>query len=171
MLLRKGFFCLLFASVFVSNANSQAQAVSSSLGKVNLNFDLDKNGVPQYSISFSGKQVIKPSHLGFRLKGGLSLDSNFQIIKIDSSAADETWKPVWVEVSQVRNHYKQTSFYLQQRTSSLLLNIIFKIFEDGVGFRYEFPIQSNLSNFIVSDELTEFNLTESKSPGYRKYQT
>ena len=104
--------------------------------------------------------MILPSNLGFKLSDGIALDSNFQLTKTDTSTVDETWKPVWGELKQIRNHYKQLTFHLQQNDSlHLLLNIIFRVFEDGVAFRYEFPIQPNLTNFIVSDEVTQFNLS------------
>ncbi len=104
------------------------------------------NGIPQYSVFFSGKPVMKPSRLGFIINDSIHIDSNFQIIKTDSLAVDETWKPVWGEVAQIRNHYKQITFHLQQQKApNLLLNIVFKVFEDGVGFRYEFPVQPNLN--------------------------
>jgi hypothetical protein len=86
--------------------------------------------------------VIIPSALGFYLNDSLHLDRNFKIIKIDSLIKDETWEPVWGEVKQIRNHYKQVAAHLQQnKAPGLLLNIVFRIFEEGVGFRYEFPLQ------------------------------
>ncbi len=130
------------------------------MNRVTLEFSLDQTGIPHYSVTFSGRQVIKPSRLGFKIKDVLGLDSNFQIIKTDSINVDETWKPVWGEVNQIRNHYKQITFKLQQKNApNLLLNIVFKVFEYGIGFRYEFPIQPKLTNFIVTNELTQFNLT------------
>lgn len=160
MAVRKIVLCLLCVSILVLKAWSQNKAASASMNKVNLDFGLDKSGIPRYSVSFGGKEVIRSSRLGFRLKDNVALDSNFQIIKTDSLTVDETWKPVWGEVSEVRNHYKQLTFQLQQKnTPKLLLNIVFRLFEDGVGFRYQFPLQPNLKYFIVSDELTQFNLT------------
>ena len=130
------------------------------MNKVKLVWSLSPSGIPQYSVFFTGKPVVKPSSLGFVLDDSIHLDSNFQIIKTDSLTVDETWKPVWGEVSQIRNHYKQLTVHLQQNTSQhLLLNIVFRVFEDGVAFRYEFPLQPLLKNFIVSDERTQFNLT------------
>ena len=129
------------------------------MNKVKLEFSLNQNGVPQYEVFFGEKPVIMPSRLGFKLDNSIILDSNFQLIKTDSLTVDETWKPVWGEVSHIRNHYKQLTFQLQQKnTLNLLLNIVFKVFEDGVAFRYEFPKQLSLKYFIVSNELTEFNL-------------
>lgn len=160
MSILKGFLLLLCTGFILSNAWCQKLVESASMNRVSLYFNLDDKGIPEYSVSFNGKSVIKPSRLGFILKDGVTLDSNFQIIKTDSLAVDETWKPVWGEVAHIRNHYKQISFHLQQQKSNLLLNIVFKVFEDGVAFRYEFPVQPNLTNFIVAEELTQFNLND-----------
>ena len=155
---RNFLLCLLLVSVFTINAWSQNKA-GASMNKVKLEFSLNQNGVPQYEVFFGEKPVIMPSRLGFKLDNSIILDSNFQLIKTDSLTVDETWKPVWGEVSHIRNHYKQLTFQLQQKnTLNLLLNIVFKVFEDGVAFRYEFPKQLSLKYFIVSNELTEFNL-------------
>ncbi|MGE5521330.1 MAG: glycoside hydrolase family 97 protein, partial [Candidatus Dadabacteria bacterium] len=89
------------------------------------------------------------------------LQQDFEIINSDSKLVDETWRPVWGEVNQVRNHYEQFTIHLKQRRSlGILMNIVFRVFEDGVGFRYEFPLQPNLKFFVISDEKTEFNLTD-----------
>lgn len=149
---------LICVCFLTTKALCQKQGVA--MQKVNLVFDLDKNGVPEYAVFFSGKEVIKPSRLGFKVVNETALDSNFILIKTDSVTVDETWKPVWGEVSEIRNHYNQLAFHLQQKSAPyLLLNIVFKVFADGVGFRYEFPVQPKLTNFIVSEELTQFNLT------------
>ncbi|MDQ6764030.1 MAG: glycoside hydrolase family 97 protein [Bacteroidota bacterium] len=159
MPIRNFFLCLIFISLLNSNAWAQQEA-GASMNKIKFEFSLDQKGTPQYAVFFEGRPVILTSNLGFKLNNNLTLDSNFQLIKTDTSAVDETWKPVWGEVKQIRNHYKQLTFHLQQNDSlHLLLNIIFRVFEDGVGFRYEFPVQPNLSNFVVSDELTQFNLS------------
>ncbi|GAC1425688.1 MAG: hypothetical protein NVS1B13_06930 [Flavisolibacter sp.] len=90
----KSFF-LIFAMALGSNAGSQTKVVSFSMHNINLDFNLDKSGIPKYSVSFHETQSIKPSRLGFKLKGLTTLDSNFQVIKTDSIAIDETWKPVY----------------------------------------------------------------------------
>ena len=160
MLPKRVLVYFLCFTIFSKGIAQEIKATTASMQKVHLAFGLEQDGVPKYAVYFSGKQVIKPSRLGFKLKEGIALDSNFQIIKTDSVTVDETWKPVWGEVNQIRNHYKQLTFSLQQKSApNLLLNIVFRLFEDGVGFRYEFPIQSNLKFFVVSKELTEFNLT------------
>jgi hypothetical protein len=160
MPIRKGVLFLLCTGICISKAWSQKQVESASMSKVNLYFSLDDKGIPAYSVLFSGEPVIKSSRLGFILKDGIALDRNFQVLKTDSITVDETWKPVWGEINKIRNYYKQITFHLQQKSSAhLQLNIVFKVFEDGIGFRYEFPVQPNLTNFIVSDEVTQFNLT------------
>jgi hypothetical protein len=160
MIIRNGLLCLLCLSLYVVNLQAQAQGATASMGKVRLDFKLTENGSPEYAVAFNGKQFIKPSSLGFTLKDGVALSKDFELIKIDSQKVDETWKPVWGEVSSIRNHYTRIAFKLRQKNASnLLLNIVFRVFEDGIGFRYEFPLQPNLTNFIVSDELTQFNLT------------
>ena len=132
---RKSLLCWLCISLFIIQARSQQPIASTSMNNVSLHFDVDENGIPQYSVFFGGKPVMKPSRLGFIINDSVHIDSNFQIIKTDSLAIDETWKPVWGELAQIRNHYKQITFHLQQQTApNLLLNIVFKLFEDGVGF-------------------------------------
>ncbi len=159
MLIRNFFLLLLFVTLANENAWAQHKA-GASMNNIKFEFNLDQKGTPQYAVFFEGKPVILTSNLGFKLNNNLALDSNFLLIKTDSTAVDETWKPVWGEVNQIRNHYKQLTFHLQQNDSlHLLLNIIFRVFEDGIGFRYEFPLQPNLKYFVVADELTQFNLT------------
>jgi hypothetical protein len=160
MAIRKIVFSLLFINAFALEAWSQRQAGSASMNKIAVRFEINDSGIVKYAVSFSGKQVINPSRLGFRLKNGIALDSNFQLVRADSVTIDETWKPVLGEVSQVRNHYRQLTVQVQQKTPpNLILNIVFKVFEDGIGFRYEFPVQPNLTNFVIADEITQFNLT------------
>ena len=153
------FVCFLCVCVFGKSAWSQEEIATASMNKVNLRFSVDKTGIPRYAVSYGDKQVIRASRLGFRLNNSGNLDSNFQLVKTDSLRVDETWKPVWGEVSLIRNHYNQLTFHLQQKNAPhLLLNIVFKVFEDGLGFRYEFPLQPGIKFFVVADELTEFNL-------------
>ncbi len=161
MWFRNGFLCMLSVCILQMAAFSQqSQPAKVSMNKVALTFGLVESGVPVYSVQFAGKEVVLPSRLGFIVNQRLSLDSNFKVIKIDSTVVDESWKPVLGEVANIRNHYKQLTVQLQQKDSSgLLMNIVFKVFEDGVGFRYEFPLQPGMKFFVVSHELTEFNMT------------
>lgn len=115
------------------------------------------NGDVVYRVLYKGKTVIAPSGLGFKLNvPALSL-VKFNLLAADSSATDESWKPVWGEQSVIRNNYKQLVLQLADRSGSgIRLNIVFRVFNDGVGFRYEFPQQEKLNHFVVGEELTQF---------------
>jgi len=136
-----------------------SKTLKTSMGKVRLEFVLDNEGRPTYSVAYGDKSVIKPSVMGFTLANDSPLDKSFIVLSSETTSVDETWKPVWGEVSSIRNHYNQVIVRLKQKNSpNRLMNIIFRVFEDGVGFRYEFPRQPNLKYFIVSNELTAFGL-------------
>ena len=153
---------LLFFAAFsyLTLSSQQTNTIATSFSKIRLEFAADQDGIPHYSVFFREKSVILPSRLGFLLNKTDALDSNFQIIKTDSMSFEEIWQPVWGELSNIRNHYHQVTVHLQQKSSpNILLNIVFRVFEDGVAFRYEFPLQPNLKYFIISDERTQFNLT------------
>jgi hypothetical protein len=129
-------------------------------GNLALSIDSRDNGELLYRLSFKGKTVIAPSALGFTLKSPQLSLSRFTLVGADSSAFDETWHPVWGEQSSIRNNYKQIILRVDDRSGSgIHINIIFRVFNDGIGFRYEFPQQEKLSHFIVADELTQFALT------------
>ncbi len=118
------------------------------------------DGALLYGLTYKGKTVIQPSALGFAFSSPKALLNKFTIVAVDSSAVDETWKPVWGEVSIIRNNYKELTVKLKDKSGSgILLNVIFRVFNDGVGFRYEFPRQPSLTYFIISEEQTEFALT------------
>jgi hypothetical protein len=151
---------LLLVDLFVISASAQQNPPPVSMNKIELGFKLDEKGVARYAVSFDGKQVIRSSRLGFKVKEGLVLDSNFSVLRSELTSTDETWKPVLGEESRIRNNFRQLKVFLQQKEAPfLLMNIVFKVFEDGVGFRYEFPIQPALRFFVLENELTEFNLT------------
>ncbi len=131
------------------------------MGKLLLQFQLNKEGAPEYSVSYNQQPVVKPLQLGFLLKEADSvLYKDFVVRGVDTTSKDETWQPVWGEVRFIRNHYRQLIVHLQQKHAPFrLLDIEFRVFEDGVGFRYTFPHQPKLNYFIVSRELTAFRLT------------
>lgn len=160
MFTKRNIFSIAFFLLIASNAFSQqASKRAVTMKNVRFIFTLDAKGTPRYALSFGNRKVVLSSSLGFKLDHGISLIENFKVLQIDSNAFDETWKPLWGEVSQVRNHYKQLTVHLaQQGEKPILLDIVFRIFEDGVGFRYEFPVQPNLKSFVVKDEVTEFNM-------------
>jgi len=135
------------------------QTIFSPNGNLSLSFNLTAEGKLFYQLSFKGKQIIKPSALGIMLKDAASFDKNFEIVKVDTQTFDESWNPVWGEVKTIKNHYKELRINLAQKNiSERNLIITFRVFDDGIGFRYEFPASKAFQYFIVSDELTEFRM-------------
>ncbi|MGB8192539.1 MAG: glycoside hydrolase family 97 protein [Chitinophagaceae bacterium] len=151
--------CVLIAVIaFVIFTN--AQVLRSPGGKFTMTFALQGGGIPTYQLSFKGKEVIKSSKLGLELKNDKqSLLDQFEIVKIDTSSFDETWKPVWGEVATIRNHFNVMGVTLQQKVSGRKMIIRFRLFDDGLGFRYEFPAQKDLVYFIIKEERTQFAMT------------
>ena len=149
------FLILLFAALV------SAQNVTSPNGNLSLNFKLSPSGEPVYQLSYKNKSVIKESKMGFELKDSPELKSGFKIVDTRTDAKNETWEQVWGEVKTVRNNYKELAVTLEQKSENLTRRIVvrFRIFDDGLGFRYEFPVQNDLKYFTVNDEKTEFNLT------------
>ena len=134
----------------------QAVEINSPGGKLQLAFQVS-DGVPAYSLSSEGKRVIDISRLGFLLADHPDMNGGFSIEKIDRASFDETWKPVWGEVSEIRNNYNELCASLKD-DKGRLMNIRFRLYDDGLGFRYEFPRQHGLAYFFIEEELTEFNL-------------
>lgn len=135
-----------------------AQDFSTQMNKVKLNFQLDGKGTPVYSVYFNDKTVIKSSALGIAIAETGEMKEGFTLTGADTLSFDETWKPVWGELSSIRNHYKQVTFHLKQGSTDRLMDITFRVFEDGVGFRYGFPKQPKLKYFVITDEFSQFNL-------------
>ena len=107
-------------------------------------------GEIKYTVSFKNRVIIHPSALGFKLGKPAALLNKFEILGSSRSSFDQTWKPAWGEVSQVRNHYEEIDLKLKsQGDPSILLNLVFRVFDDGIGFRYEFPRQKDLNHFII----------------------
>ena len=138
----------------------QPISISSPDKSVFLTIGNTGNGNVTYRITYKGKKVIEPSGLGFVFSKPQVTLNTFTIAKVDSSTTDQTWKPVWGEVSQIRNHYKELTLTLTDKASSgISLRVRFRVFNDGVGFRYEFPQQTALTHFVVDDEKTQFTLS------------
>ena len=136
----------------------QAQTVSSPSKLIAVEFKIS-NGNPAYSVTFKGKPIVKESLLGVKLKASTDLASRFSISDSKTIAVDETWHPVLGEESNIVNHYNQLTVSLIQQETNRKLNIVFRVFDEGVAFRYDFPKQADLNYFIISDEITQFNLT------------
>lgn len=152
-------FILLFLLIFFRLGATEIN-IASPGNQVMLSLMHGNNGMLMYSVQFKGKNVLSASSLGFRFKSPEAVLQEFDILSVDSSLHDETWQPVWGEVKNIRNHYRQLRILVKQKgEKSLQLQLIFRVFDDGVGFRYHFPTQANLNHFIVSDELTSFHLT------------
>ena len=128
-------------------------------GTVRLEAIVTNEGVVQYRVNYKGKAVMLPSTLSMRLKSPDVLLKNFTVEGVDSSATNETWKPVWGEYSTIRDNHKELRLSLKEKASGTLLNVVFRVFDEGVGFRYEFPQQEKLNHFVVSDENSSFHLT------------
>lgn len=156
---RSNLLVLLFILISLAFASrAQTLRVSSPGRTVQLVFQIT-DGVPVYSVSFKGKAVIRPSAMGIRLKEA-DLSRTLQLAGVDSSAVDETWVPVWGDEARVRNYYRQLTVHLRQsKADPVVIDIHFRVYDDGVGFRYGLPTQKQLSHFVVAGEQSEFQLT------------
>lgn len=153
----KSFFSFLLF-VWVCGA-MMAESITSPNGNLHLDFTVNAQGEPVYQLFYKGKAVVKPSKLGLELKDDPGLMSNFTLTGTETSTFDETWKPVWGEVAQIRNHYNELAVTLEQKVQNRNMIIRFRLYNDGLGFRYEFPLQRNLNYFIVKEEHTQFAMT------------
>ena len=145
--------CVLIANLSV------AQQQSSPDGNVVLSFSLKNDGTPSYKVSYKNKPVINESTLGFTLKKADPLTNNFKVVDTKKSTFKETWKPVWGEESEILNHYNELLVSLEQNNTNRKMNIRFRVYNEGVGFRYEFPSQKELTYFVVEEELSQFAMT------------
>ena len=146
--------------LLISINSSIAQELKSPNGEFTMSFSLLQDGTPTYALSYKNKPIIKSSKLGFELKNDKnSLLNGFVVTNSKTATFDETWKPVWGEVSQIRNHYNELAVTLNQKSTDRLVVIRFRLFDDGLGFRYEFPEQKNLVYFVIKNEKTQFAMT------------
>lgn len=160
----------LILSIFLFALPSimMGQTVKSPNGKVSVTFSLEQNGVPTYEMTYKGKTVIKPSHLGLELakdkhaSKGLeetNLMDGFTKTNYKVSTFDETWTPVWGETKTIRNNYNELEVDLRQESSNRNITIRFRVYDCGMGLRYEFPQQKDLNYFIIKEEHTQFAMT------------
>lgn len=155
------------------------QSIQSPDGQLSMSFLMTEDGAPQYSLKYGEKDVILPSGLGYELRGNLKaqkivvnpdkvekLDDNpsvlfnsgFKVESVDTSSYDEVWTPVWGEEDRIRNHYNEMLVNLVYKERDVRMSIRFRLFDDGLGFRYEFPSQKSLTYFVIKEELSEFRL-------------
>ena len=146
---------ILLMSIFAIHL-SMAQQQSSPDGSVILSFSLKSDGTPSYKVTYKNKPVINESTLGFTLKKAEPLTNNFKVVDTKKSTFKETWKPVWGEESEILNHYNELLVSLEQNNTKRKMNIRFRVYNEGVGFRYEFPSQKELTYFVVEEELSQF---------------
>ncbi len=157
---------------------ADVQTLKSPDGNMEMTFHLPAEGTPQYTLNYGDQKVILPSDLGFEMRGVLKAQKivynadgtiskedrqpeyqfyeGFAVESVETSAFDETWEPVWGEEAQIRNNYNELLVNLVQTASEKKMSIRFRLFDDGLGFRYEFPYQKNLSYFVIKEELTQF---------------
>ena len=151
---------LITTLLFVAGSlTTQAQVITSPNGNLSLKFSLTADGTPTYQLSFKNKPVIKPSTMGLATVDVPSFLSGFSITKTDQSTVDNSWEPIMGEQKTIRNNYKELLVTLSQKAEKdRFIHIRFRLFNDGLGFRYEFPKQANLKYFIIKEENTQFNL-------------
>jgi hypothetical protein len=137
-----------------------SQSIQSPSNKIFVDFKLTANGQASYSVKYKNKPIILESTLGIKLKDKPALVANFVIDSVKVTTFNESWKPVLGEQASIVNHYNEKIFALNQKDTHVKMNIIFRVFDEGVAFRYEFPKQKDLNYFIISDEVSQFNLTE-----------
>jgi alpha-glucosidase len=134
-------------------------AVTSPDGKIKVTFDVLEGGKPVYSVMVGEKLVVAPSRLGFTLSDNVSLAENFRILDTSTNSVDTTWTQVWGEEKEIRDHHNELAVMLQKADDSQLLKVIFRVFDGGLGFRYEIPKLGSASDIKIMDEHTEFALT------------
>lgn len=140
------------------SVSALAQVLTSPDGNLVMDFHLSDGDVPVYSLTYKGKEVIKESRMGFQIRPSYEFDRDFRIVETREGASDTTWEPVWGQNSEIRDNHKELFVALEQKTTGWLLNICFRLFDDGLGFRYEFPVQKELRHFTINEEVTEFQL-------------
>ncbi len=149
---------LVMANVCLTPLYAKAVAISSPSEVITVNADV-VDGVPTYSVDYKGKAVIKPSTLGLQLADGPDMTDGFKLVSTSSSSFDETWHPVWGENSSIRNNYNELVLHLEQPEHSRKMDLRFRVYDDGVGFRYEFPQDGALTYFIIKEEKSQFAMT------------
>lgn len=154
--MKKTLFTLLCAVMGLAAA---AQSIVSPESVLRLDFGLDGNGTPVYELHRGEKTVLKPSKLGIEVRGGRHFTAGFEVDTVVYTSFDQTWEPVWGEVDRIRDRYNEMAVTLYQKSTDRKMVLRFRLYDDGLGFRYEFPYQKKLSYFVITDEKTQFALT------------
>ena len=157
--MRHSFWAVLLLPFGLPATAQNPAPLTARLDKVTLTFALSPEGRPTYTVQFGAKPVLNTSRLGLALADGKGFEGPLEVTGSDTKSVDESWNPVWGEVKTIRNHYQQLTVHLRQpQAPGRRIDVVFRVFADGVGFRYEVPRQPGLSYFTVQQELTEFNL-------------
>lgn len=149
---------IIFLFLSILSFTAFTEEISSPNGNFKLQFEV-KGGIPVYQLSYQNQTVISESKLGLELKDTESLLEGFTLANTETNTFDEIWQPIWGEVKEIRNHYNEMIATLTQASSNRIMKIRFRLFDDGLGFRYEFPEQSNLTYFVIKEERTQFAMT------------
>ncbi|TRZ46087.1 glycoside hydrolase family 97 protein [Robertkochia solimangrovi] len=145
--------------LFISGATLSAQTISSPDKDFQMTFSVNDKGEAWYELSFKNQPVIRPSRLGLELKNTEGMMDGFTVSDTETTSVDETWEPVLGEYKEIRDNYNELLVTLkQEKANNRIIQIRFRLFDDGLGFRYEFPQQSQLNYFVISEEMTEFRL-------------
>ncbi len=168
--MKKIFAALIIAMAFTA-CSSPEMSVDSPNAHNKISFTINESGEITYQVNVQGQAIITPSEMGFALKDGRTLAEEFEVIDSSKSSFEEIWQTVWGQQQNVLNKYNELTLNLQQKSSGIKLNVIARAFDDGVAFRYEFPEQESLTEFIIMDELTTFNFANDYSAwwGYADY--
>ena len=150
--MKSNFFFLLSLAM---TAAVSAETVSSPSGDIVVDFGI-ADGRPTYSVTYKGRDVVKPSRLGVKLAGGDQLAEGFETVGFQRASKDEIWRPVWGENAEIRDNCNELLAELRQPSTGRLMNVRFRVYDDGIGFRYEWPRQDKLNYFTIDAELTEF---------------
>jgi hypothetical protein len=155
--MRRFLFVFLFTIICLAVIGQELKSPNQNF---TLTFALQSDGTPTYRLVYKGKEVVKPSKMGLELKKDKkSLLNDFTVVDTKTSSFDESWKPVWGEVSQIRNQYNELAVTLNQKETDRQIVIRFRLFDDGLGFRYEFPLQKSMAYFVIREERTQFAMT------------
>jgi hypothetical protein len=152
----------IFLSLFLISVLNMvySQNVKSPSSIIAVDFKLTASGQPAYAVNYNNKGVIAESTLGIVLKDKKALTTNFEIANVKNSSFNESWKPVLGEQSIIVNHYNELFIELVQKETNIKMNLVFRVFDEGLAFRYDFPSQKDLNYFVIADEVSQFNLTD-----------
>ena len=151
-------FVLLLAGFLSTAQAQQVFTINAPQSPVQLRVENARDGALHYALQYKGQSIITPSRLGFSLAKPQAELAAFTIERTDSSLHDDTWSPVWGEQSFIRNHYRELRLSLRARNSNIQVQMVFRVFNDGIGFRYEFPAQAGFKHFVIKEENTQFAL-------------